>query len=117
MLGEFPYSPQWPEASQMPQLQTQSLRLVEKTEPSNHQTQETLTTSCDSSTSSAPDSFSWAKKFTREEKRDTLGNKLQRLAFLNPKNIRQIELLVDHLLKTAERSGRGFCALALFLML
>lgn len=42
----------------------------------------------------------------------SLGNKLQRLAFLSPNHIVSLELLVDHILRSVEANRRGLYALA-----
>lgn len=44
----------------------------------------------------------------------SLGSKLQRLAFLSPRHVQDIERLVDHILKSVEHDGRGLYLVLLF---
>lgn len=90
-----------------------SLRLVSRTDPQSCQPQPALKT-LSNALPRLLDNCSTSPTTCEQE---TLGNKLQRLAILSPHQIGSVELLVDHLLKSAERNGRGLFVLALVAML
>lgn len=85
--------------------QPSSLRIVRRQVPSPLQIQAPSSPSLSSSRNS---------RSARTPSLETsLGNKLQRLAFLSPRHVQDLERLVDHILKSVEHDGRGLYLLLL----
>jgi hypothetical protein len=80
------------------------LRLVSTSTPSSP-TARNCETPCTSSPTSPGEP--WNSPTT------SLGNKLQRLAFLSPRHVDSIEILVDHILVSLAKNGRGLLVVCL----